>query len=430
MPTAVPSRKLAGIEHAMRFIDDVAPFNVVVVLKIEGDLAGAALRAALDEVRRRHPMLQARIAAAGTGYAFHFGESGPIPLEVSARSPSVGWLAAAEEELHLRFDLAAGPLMRCRYLQDPSGGHLLLTLHHTIVDGVSGARLLSELLALCGGQAHGNGNGSQPEGRLPTSALYPARYAGAGFFLAAAGFMARQMADEVKFRWRSRGGRKPPIAEKGRCRLLPIQFSEGLTAALLGASRRRRVTLNAILGAGLMSAVQRQLYSSARTPLRHITFTDLRPHLRNAVPAGNLACHTSMFRFTIMMEPDGDFWALARDIQDSTLRAAHSGERFLSDAMSPKMMKMIADMKAVRMAATALSYTGPLNLPTDYGSFALTGLHAFTTNFTLGPEYSALVHLFRSRLWCDILYLDSDMDSARAQLISEDMQTLLERAAC
>ena len=49
---------------------------------------------------------------------------------------------------------------------------------------------------------------------------------------------------------------------------------------------------------------------------------------------------------------------------------------------------------------------------------------------TLGPEYSGLVRLFRGELWWDILYLDSDMDAAGAQLIADDMQTILEEATC
>ena len=213
-------------------------------------------------------------------------------------------------------------------------------------------------------------------GQLPTSALYPAKYTGTGFVRAGAACRARQMEDEMKFRWRSRGVRKPPLTGTGRCRLLPIQFPAKLTAALFAASRRQLMTLNSILGAALMAAVQRRLYPSPRAPLRHITFTDLRPHLRIPVPASELGCHISMFRFTVMVEREGSFWSLARDIQESTLRAARSGERFLSNSMSPKMMKMIVSLKASRMAATALSYTGPLNLPASHGPFAVTGLHA------------------------------------------------------
>jgi len=402
----------------------------VLALTIDGDLPAAKLRAALDKLQRRHPLLQTRILGANGQYYFHLGGAGPIPMEIDDPPPPESWLAAAEEELHRRFDLAAGPLMRCRYLRNQAGGQLIMALHHTIVDGASTRSLLSELLSLCAGQDPGDAGGAAQEGRFPSSALYPAQYAGMGFAHAAASYMARQMADEIKFRWRSRGIRKAPIADAGRCHLLPIQISAGLTAAILEASHRQRVTLNAILSAGLMAAVQRNLYPSPRAPLRHITFTDLRPHLRSALPASQLGCYMAMLRFTVMVEREGGFWPLARAIQESTLRAARSGERFLSNSVSPKMMKMILGLKAFRMAATALSYTGPLNLPASHGPFAVTGLHVFTTNFPLGPEYCALVHLFRGELWCDILYLDCDMDSTGAKRIAVDMKAILEGAVC
>jgi hypothetical protein len=91
---------------------------------------------------------------------------------------------------------------------------------------------------------------------------------------------------------------------------------------------------------------------------------------------------------------------------------------------------MIFRLKAFRMGATALSYSGPVDLHTNGGSFKVTGLHAFAANMTLGPEYSALVRLFRGELWWDILYLDSDMDAAGAREIAREMQAILERATC
>jgi hypothetical protein len=417
------------MEHAARYTERVAPFNAVVVLQIEGNLAPARLRPALDALQRRHPLLRARILERNNEFFFHFEGSGPIPVEVNPHSPADRWLTVTEEELYRPFDLAAGPLMRCRYLQTDFGGHLIVTFHHTIIDGASAKHLLNELLSLCAGQALPAGELEQ-EGRVPATALYPARYSGAGFIRAAAAYAARQVADEAKFRWNARGVRKAPIAEKGRCRLLPVRYSAALTGALLEASRHRRITLNAILSAGMMIAVERRLYRSPRAPFRHIIFTDLRPHLSAKVPPDELGCRMSIFRLTIVVERDGDFWSLAREVQESTLRAARSGERFLAHSMSPGMMKLILDRKPFRMGTTALSYTGALDLPASHGPFAVTGLHAFPMNFTLGPEYSALVHLFRGELWCDILYLDSDMNSAGAQQIAHDMQAILEEAAC
>jgi Condensation domain len=426
----VASRKLAGLEHAMRLTDDVTPFNVVAVLQLAGDLPVPRLREALDELQRRHPFLRARILPAGKNYFYHFDVVSPIPLEAGERSGPESWIAAAQDALHRPFDLTTGPLVRCSYLHGQSGGDLIITVHHTIIDAASASHLFGELLSRCAGRALSDAGDTAQEGQRPAIALFPVEYTGLRFVRAAAAFMGRQMADEMKFRWRSRGVRKPPIAATGRCCILPIRFSPALTAALIQASRRQRVTLNAILSAGLVAAVQRRLYPAARAPLRHIIFGDLRPRLRSVVPDSALGCLLTMFRFTVMVEKEGSFWALARDIQDSTQRAARSGERYVSYAMSPGMMKMILGLKAFRMGATALSYSGPTNLSLSYGSFEVIGLHAFAANMTLGPEYSALVRLFRGELWWDILYLDSDMDAAGAQAIAREMQTILEEATC
>jgi hypothetical protein len=414
----------------MRLTDDVTPFNVVCVLRLAGSLPVSKLRAALDDWQRRHPLLRTRIVEAGRNSVFHFDVANPIPLEVSERSGPDEWTTAAQNALHDRLDLTAGPLVRCRYLVGQSGGDLIVTVHHTIIDAASATYVFGELLALCAGQTLGDVAGMAQEGQQPAAALFPAEYTGLRFGRAAAAFMGRQMADELSFQWRSRGVRKPPIAATGRCCILPIRFSAALTSALIQASRRQRVTLNAILSAGLMAAVQRRLYPTARAPLRHIIFADLRPRLHPPVPDSVLGCLLTMFRFTVMVERNGGFWPLAQDIQQSTQRAAHSGERYLSYSLSPGMMKMILRLKAFRMGATALSYSGPTNLPVSYGSFDLIGLHAFAANMTLGPEYSALVRLFRGELWWDILYLDSDMNEAGAQAIAGEMQTILEGAAC
>lgn len=426
---ATKSRKLAGLEHAMRITEEHTPFAVVAVLRLAGNLSPAALRGALDALQQRHPLLRARILRAGSGYEFRFDVAGPIPLDVGERPPSDGdgWIAVAQEEMQRRLDMTAGPLVRCRYLAGPSGGDLILTVHHTIVDGPSGLQLFRELLALCAGRTLDEPPDSD-EGHAPAPAIFPDECTGFGYSLAAAAYMRRQMLDEMAFRWGSMGVRKAPIAASGRCRFLPIRFGTELTNALIRASRRHRVTLNAMFGAAMMMAVQRKLYPSPRVPLRHIVFADLRARLRREVPASALGCFLTMYRFTATVEQAGEFWAFAGAVQDATMRAARSSDRYMANAMSPGMMKMLFGLKAFRMGATALSYTGPLNLPTDYGQFELTGVHAFAGNMTLGPEYSALVRLFRGELWWDILYLDSDMDATGARRIADDMRAILEGA--
>jgi hypothetical protein len=428
IPGRGDSRKLAGLEYAMRLSDDVAPFNVVCVLRITGNLPVPTLRAALDELQRRHRLLRARILTAGKDYFFHFDVENPIALEVAERSGPEHWIAAAQETLHRPFDLGAGPLARCLYLRDQSGVDLIITVHHSVIDGASAVHLFGELLSLCAGQAPEVSGEAAAEGTVPATELFPAEFTGLRLARAVAAFAGRSMAEDGRFRWNSRGVRKQTIAKSGKCQILPVRFSSALTTKLIQASHRRRITLNAILGAAMMAAVQRRLYPTPRAPLWHITFADLRPRLRLPVPNSRLGCFLTMFRFTAMVTKDGDFWALAQDIQDSTARAARSGERYLNHFMAPAMFKLLFGLKPFRMAASTLSYFGPLDLPASHGAFEVTGLHAFVANFTIGPEYSALARLFRGELWCDVMYLDSDMDEAEARAIAHEMQLILEGA--
>jgi hypothetical protein len=80
------------------------------------------------------------------------------------------------------------------------------------------------------------------------------------------------------------------------------------------------------------------------------------------------------------------------------------------------------------MATTAVSYTGPVKLDKIYGKTALKDIHAFVSNFVLGPEYTAAVRLFDGQFHWDILYLDSDMGFAEAKVLADEIVTLLETA--
>ena len=78
------------------------------------------------------------------------------------------------------------------------------------------------------------------------------------------------------------------------------------------------------------------------------------------------------------------------------------------------------------MANAALNYAGSTGLVSEYGAIRLLAVHAFVSNFPLGPEYTAQVRLFAERLWWDIVYLDSDMSHALAEEIARDMLSTLE----
>ena len=93
------------------------------------------------------------------------------------------------------------------------------------------------------------------------------------------------------------------------------------------------------------------------------------------------------------------------------------------------MTRLMLGLRTMRMSHTALSYTGVADIPETFGPIRLLGLHAFVSNFTLGPEYTAQVRWFAGRLWWDSVYLDTDMDDLTARALGVEILALLEVAA-
>ncbi len=429
----IHTRKLEGFEHSLTITDLFGAMNAVCVLKIEGSLDRDRLAASLGKLQLRHRLLRARIAPGKGGFAFVFDDAPPIPLDCREKESAESWIDVAQHELDNRLDIASGPLMRCHYLMNRApeiaGGEIIVTIQHAILDAVSALPLLYEILSGCALQPAAASGSLPDEGIYPANALFPAHLQGIGFGWRLARFMGRQLAGEVSFRWKSRGGRKPGIQASGCHRILPLRLPKPLTAALIRCTRQKRITLNAILSSALLMAVKRILYPGDSVPLRNLTFADLRPYLSRAIPESTLGCYMGMCRFDLMIQDGADFWKLAEKIQSCIYRSNQRGERFLANALSPGMMRMLIKTKSMRMATTALSYAGPVPDWNGESSFRLTGLHAFTSNITLGPEFSALVRLFQGELWWDAFYLDSDMPSEVARQIEGEIVTLLKSAA-
>jgi hypothetical protein len=409
-------------------VDSLRPLNLVTVVRLSGHVTADALRAALDATQARHPLLRCRIGQVGQQEKFEFDTAPPVPFETAPRTGREQWLTVVQAELHRPVDVATGPLLRCHYLGDSAGGDIILTWHHAIVDARSAAALIHELVARCAGVAVVPGDDTAGEGRFPARSLYPDPFRGVRLARAVAAYLGRQVADELAFRRQARNQRRPPVAPDGQSGILSMSLPAPLTSALVRASRHEGVTLNALLAAGLMVAVQRRVYHTERGLLRHITFADLRPRLRREVPDGVLGCMMTMLRFTLTVDQQRGIWPLARDIQQATNQAVRSGDRYVTELLSPLAMKMVVGQQTDRLSATALSYAGPLALPVRCGPLEVLGVHAFTTALPLGPEFSAFARLFRGQIWCDVQYLDSDMDAAGARRVADEFRSILEEA--
>ncbi len=425
-------RPLGIFEDTQAYVNRHFPFNVVAVLRLCGAPDASVVQQAFETLRVRHPLLGVRIRDLRGCPHFDTDAVPAMPLRIVPAHAPWDWRACVEEELATPFDLGLGPLARVVYREPVGGGReadLLLSMQHAILDAESGVRLLAELLELC----------VQTEPEMPCTAppsmppaaerSLPARFRGWRGGLIRAGFVMRQMVDEMDYRWRTRRLSRARVHPRGRARILSMQLPVDISTALVHHCRRNRLTLNSVLCAALLRVVARHRYPGEERLLRHFVFANLRPYVRPSMNGGNLGSCFSMLRFTTWVREAGGLHALAGRINTQVYQAARRGEKFLNLLMSGVVMRMMLGQDRERMGHTALSYTGATPLPRAVGPIRVDALHAFVNNFVLGPEYTAMARLFGGCLCWDIVYLDCDMDVEQAGLIAQDIITELEEYA-
>ena len=418
------------METAQAIINDVFTFNAVIVLRLSNGPSEETLKKLLEYLPRRHPLLRAHIQKEKGRYFFVPGSTPGIPLHIIERQNNRHWQEVVEGELHRKFDLFTGPLVCFTLLKgDENTGEneIIITFQHSIIDAVSGASLIHEILTACG-EIESRGFFSLPI-LPPAESLFPFSFKGIWRKWHMVLFMLRQMGDEFHFRLGSKGKRKPPIHPAGQNKILPMKLSKETTAALSKCSRKKRITLNNLLTASLLMAVHKHLYQGVEMPLRHINTADLRPYLNPSPDGHNLGSYFAMMRFTVKMKEKPQLWPLAKEIHDHTYFSLKKGDKFCASLLSLLMMRALFRFKSFRLSNTAMSFTGPLSIGKTYGKMEVQDIHAYVSNFVLGAEFTATGRIFDNHLYWDIQYLDSDMDAAQARLIADEIRAILESAA-
>ncbi len=415
-------RKLGIFERAMLITNQHAPFIVVSVLRLENAPSPDVVKAALEKSQKRQPFLRARIVDGG----FETLPSLEFPFTTIERTGPDQWRKVAEQEMAFRYDHATGPLFRATYIYKNGYGDLVLNVHHCIIDAASGMNLLDELLRFCS-----DGAAVLPA-LEPAPALeerFPPPYQGLRRVFNLGHYALAQTGDMLRFMWRTRGKRTPPVRLGGQGHIATLVLPEELVDSLSRQGRKQGVTLNSLLNAALVLGTNRHLYGGQALPMQTFSFADLRPYTEPPTGAEQLANYISMMRFTVDVSGEKDFWELAPELHAKIYRALKQGDKYSASLMSEPLMKMFIALKSMRMGSTALNYSGLVPLKSQYGDIKVVGLHGFVSGFELGPEIASQARLFNEQVWWDFIYLDTDMDAELAGKIIGEVKTILESAS-
>jgi len=425
-------RELGIIERALVISDQYAPFHSVYVLRIEPPPLPQVLGQVLKSAQNRHPFLWAWLLKEKGKFYFTSLVEHSLPFRVLPRWNDDHWIKVTEVELGTRIELTTTPLFRCTYLYSESQPHaeIILTFFHSIMDAASAGHLLDELLRTCASIMEDKTvtvNKLSPA--PPQESRFPSMFRGARLTLRTLGYVTRQISDEILYRVQTRGKRVPPIHKKHpHGHILSLALAESFVETLKRRAELEKVTINAILNAALMVAVNRHLYAGKPVPMRTFSFWDMRPYVEPPLKNENLACYMSILRHSVPVEGGINIWQLARSLQRKFYYSLKSGEHFVAATWIESLLKMATSLRSFRVGSTALDFSGEIPLKTEYGTIRVNDIHGYTSAYDLGPEFSGQARLFNGQLIWDFVYLDGDMSSEEARAIAEEIKSILNSA--
>ena len=422
-------RELGTFERALVIADGHAPFHIVSVLQIESAPTPHILKQSLQILQNRHPFLRARLLHEKGTYYFAKLVEPALPFYFLPRWNSDHWIYIAEVELAKRIDTLTGPLFRCTYLYDAAGerGDLILSFYHSIVDTSSVSQFLHELLVVCASFM------DQKTVSLyelppppPAESRFPSNFRGLPLALSQLRYGFQQMMGEFLYLMQTRSQRIPPVhMHPSQGHILSVQLPGDLTESLIQCARKEGRTLNSVLNSAVLLAVNRHLYAGQPVLMRTISSASLRPYVQPPLGDEDLASYISFLRHTVSVSGGMDFWALARSLHKKIDSSLKSGDKFIAATLAESLVWRLTSSESVRIAATALNYSGVVPVQAVYGSVRAVGLHGFVSAYDLGPELAAEALIFNNQLFLDFVFLETDMSREEARAIVEEIKSIL-----
>lgn len=399
-------RPLSAIEAGIWRIDRAAPLNFTTVARVSGPLTADAIRAALPRVRARHAWLRARIAHDPPVFV-----DTDVP-ELTLTVSDGDWVEALDREINEPFAPAHA---LARFVL--CGDRLLITLHHSVGDGMSGVYLVRDLLQAATGQA------------LPDAPIAPSVEAGVP--ARARGW--RALGNHVRFFWATlwaalRAGLPVKVrrdrslfAHSRRARVMPRVLDAAFADRLAARARAENTTVHGALSAAMIFGI----LADAGRRRGSITFgtpINLRSQLVPAV-GEQLGFYVSMLLLNEVVRADTPFWDLARVVRRRLEAMIARGQGLSILALLPKVFgvlvagddrrKVLERFERVAPSTSGLTNLGRLGVQTQFGALTLEECHFAACPSALG-DFLATATSLHGKIFWNFVWPDPVLTEAHA----------------
>jgi hypothetical protein len=125
----------------------------VIAGEIVGEAKSEAWVSAIAAAQLRHPLLRVSVEQGPEGQpCFRQRANLPIPLRIVPQTESAAWQVEMAKELATPIPTSGVPLVRITVLRKSGGSTLLLSMHHSIADGLSSAFVIRDILEALSGK--------------------------------------------------------------------------------------------------------------------------------------------------------------------------------------------------------------------------------------------------------------------------------------
>ena len=423
-------RPLSSLERWHWTADQAAPLHIASIVRISGRVDADTIRAALDALVHRHPILRTAIHSdGGTNPRFVPAQLRPIPLRLVDGG---SWLTEIDGELRDRFQPDA-PLLRATLIAvEPDVHDFMLTSTYSIADSVSVVSLARQVLEMAAAGAPD----WAPELAAPAGPehLVPETFRG----LRGKGQgLARLAADAIRDR------RLSPVRLSPEAQLPPEERFTRLAhrtiggseyRALLSECRRRHIRCEAAIAAALAAA------AGADAGVGDADFTigvsvPFRDHLARPLDTDTIGSFQAMLAIPGSCRPGQPLWQAAQSfdagLRNGIRRGHHLAALSTLGLLTPKtpakadgVVKLLDARGPGNMCMTLLDVSG---FPNHIGDWRLSAVQ-FASGMSISGYLMLTAAVGRDELALNLGYIDDIISSRRAETLIENTTAALRKA--
>jgi NRPS condensation-like uncharacterized protein len=427
-------RKLGLVEHLFATLHSMGAMLYVNIASIQGAISCDVLRAAIDLVQKRHPLLQVHLQASDDGFSFEADGILAIPLRVIDRLHQQQWLEIAEDELVTKFSDNGEPLCRLTLLKtaEVEGiNELIVTFHHAIADGISALHFIHELLSYY--QQLVENTPISPIDSLPLLPPFEQLLAQHLSTLDAADLtqIALSQANPAAALIIEQTA---PVKDRST-RLIARKLDRILTSQIKDRCRDEQTTVHGALCAATILACARQLLAPVPVLISCSSSVNLRGSCFPSIDSSHLGCFVSNVTISHHVQIDTNFWELARECKsniDQLIYHKVPHDRVsnpeLRDKYQPSFIAQLAEHNMGRSTTTHVSNLGQFNFPTAYGSIQLESFYFAAGLSLIGTCLWLGAVTVNQKICCTFTYTHPLISTKTAAVLVNSTIEILDRA--